>query len=103
MLKNTEDAFDKAAEEAKVVWTQVLCGNSSFASSGKEMWESLNKLTTYQEYNSGGVLPLKDEEGTAVFDREESVHYWKRFSLLENTWMTVSLMSSSRRLWRSRY
>ena len=71
VLKITEDAFDKAAEEAKVAWTQVLCGKISFASSGKEMWESLNKLTTYQEYNSGGVLPLKDEDGKAVFDREE--------------------------------
>ena len=71
ILKNTEDAFDRAAEEAKVAWTQVLCSKILFASSGKEMWESLNKLTTYQEYNSGGVLPLKDEEGKAVFDREE--------------------------------
>ena len=35
------------------------------------MCESLIKLTNYQEYNSGGVLPLKYEEGKAVFDRGE--------------------------------
>ena len=33
------------------------------------MWASLNKLTTYQEQNIGGVLPLNDEHGNAVLDR----------------------------------
>ena len=75
VLKNSEDAFDEAAEEAKATWTQVLCGKISFANSAKEMWESLNKLTSYQEYNSGGVLPLKMKKEMQYLIEEKSVPY----------------------------
>ena len=69
---------EKVAEEAKVAWTRVLCDKITFAGSAKEMWESLNKLATYQEYNRGGVLPLIDEEGKAVFDRGEKCSLLER-------------------------
>ena len=58
-------------EIANVAWTGVLCGKILFASLAKEMLASLNKLTTYQEQNIGGVLPLKDEHGNAALDSRE--------------------------------
>ena len=71
VLKRKEEVFNKATEEAKVTWTQTLCDKTTFASSRKEMWESFNRLTTYQDYNTGGVLPLMDGTGKTVFDRVE--------------------------------
>ena len=44
MLKNSEDAFDEAAEEAKATWTQVLCGKISFANLAKKCGKALISL-----------------------------------------------------------
>ena len=70
-LKTCENAFEKAKEEAKVEWTQVLCDKITYASSSKEMWESFNALTTYEDNDRGGVLPLMDENDNPTFGREE--------------------------------
>ena len=58
-------------DEAKESWAKQLCDKIAFAGSPKEMWESFNKLTTYQDYGRGGVLPLLDENDCPVFEREE--------------------------------
>ena len=63
--------FNKATEEAKVIWTQTMCDKITYASSSKEIWEGFNRLTTYEDYNRGGVLPLIDETGKAVFNKDE--------------------------------
>ena len=52
-------------------WTQILCYKITYANSSKEMWESFSALTTYQDCNRGGVLPLLDENDNPVFGREE--------------------------------
>ena len=58
-------------DEAKESWAKQLCDKIAFAGSPKEMWESFNKLTTYQDYGRGGVLPYLDEKDCPVFEREE--------------------------------
>ena len=49
----------------------VICNKISYANSAKEMWENFNYLTTYQNNSGGGVLPLLDRNGEAVFNKEE--------------------------------
>ena len=62
---------DRVSDEAKVDWTQQLCDKITYASSAKEMWENFNSLTTYQDHSGGGVLPMIDGNGKAIFDRKE--------------------------------
>ena len=70
-LKNCENALEKVKENAKAEWTKVVCDKITYASSSKEMWESFNTLTSYQDYNRGGVIPLLDDDGSPVFNRED--------------------------------
>ena len=68
----------KPKKKAKVEWTQILCDKIMYANSSKELWESFNALTTYQDCNRGGVLPLLDENDNAVFGREEKCEILER-------------------------
>ena len=70
-LKNCENALEEVKENAKAEWTKVVCDKITYASSSKEMWESFNTLTSYQDYNRGGVIPLLDDDGSPVFNRED--------------------------------
>ena len=70
-LKNCENALEEVKENAKAEWTKVVCDKITYASSSKEMWESFNTLTSYQDYNGGGVIPLLDDDGSPVFNRED--------------------------------
>ena len=70
-LKQCEAQFEKIKEETKETWTKQLCDKITYAGSPKEMWESFNSLTTYQDCGRGGVLPLIDEMNCPVFGREE--------------------------------
>ena len=79
-LKSCENAFENAKKNAKVEWTQILCEKITYANSSKELWESFNTLTTYQDCNRGGVLPLLDENDNAVFGREEKCEILERVS-----------------------
>ena len=38
--------------------------------SQQEMWQYLRKLTSYHDGDGVGVLPILDEDNTAVFDKE---------------------------------
>ena len=49
----------------------MICDRITYASSSKEMWENFNKLTSYEDYNRGGGLPLLDENENPIFNREE--------------------------------
>ena len=71
ILKSSEEAFETVMVNAKTEWTQQLCDKITYAGSSKEMWEHFNSLTTYQDHSGGGVLPLIDRNGKAIFDREE--------------------------------
>ena len=88
-----------------MAWTQVLCGKISLFNSAQEMCESLNKLTSYQENKSGGILALKYEGGKAVFDRREQCALLQSvfFFLVENILMNVRLKSISERRWKGQY
>ena len=55
-----------------------MCDKITYANSSKELWESFNALTTYQDCNRGGVLPLLDENDNAVFGREEKCEILER-------------------------
>ncbi|MEW8548387.1 MAG: reverse transcriptase domain-containing protein [Candidatus Thiodiazotropha sp.] len=70
-LKVCEARFEEVKEAAKISWTKQLCDTIAFAGSAKEMWESFNTLTTYQDFSRGGVLPLIDKNNRPVFQREE--------------------------------
>ena len=70
-LKNCENALEEVKENAKAEWTKLVCDKITYASSSKEMWESFNTLTSYQDYNRGGVIPLLDDDGSPVFNRED--------------------------------
>ena len=102
-LKNIEDAFDGAAEEAKVTWTQVLCGKISLFNSAQELCETLNKLSSYQKYNSGGVCHWNMKMERQLFTEKNSVLHKKGFILVENFLMIVRLKSSSQRRWKRLY
>lgn len=70
-LREKEDVFKKMSENSKEEWTQNLCKKISMAKSQKDMWDSFKNLTSYQDYNNGGVLPLLDDDHTPIFDNLE--------------------------------
>ena len=70
-LIKCEDILESVTENAKTEWTELICDRITYASSSKEMWENFNKLTSYEDYNRGGVLPLLDENENPIFNREE--------------------------------
>ena len=63
--------MEEVKENAKAEWTKVVCDKISYASSSKEMFESFNTLTSYQDYNRGRVIPLLDDDGSPVFNGED--------------------------------
>ena len=82
-LKNCENALEEVKENAKAEWTKLVCDKITYASSSKEMWESFNTLTSYQDYNRVGVIPLLDDDGSPVFNRED------KCLILENVFLVV--------------
>ena len=63
--------MEELKENAKAEWKEVVCDKITYASSSKEIWESFNTLTSYQDYNREGVIPLLDDDGSPVFNRED--------------------------------
>ena len=49
----------------------MICNKITNANSAKEMWENFNFLTTYQNNSGGGVLPLINKNGEALFNKDE--------------------------------
>lgn len=70
-LREKEESFMSRAENAKDDWTKNLCERISRAESPKEMWENFKSLTSYEQLDGGGMLPLLDENNVPVFDSSE--------------------------------
>ncbi|MEW8544656.1 MAG: reverse transcriptase domain-containing protein [Candidatus Thiodiazotropha sp.] len=71
LLRVKEDTYDSVCEKAKREWTDQTCMKINEGSNPKEMWEHFRNLTTYEDQNTGGVLPLLDSENKAIFSNTE--------------------------------
>ncbi|MEW8548209.1 MAG: reverse transcriptase domain-containing protein [Candidatus Thiodiazotropha sp.] len=78
-LKAADDAYQQACDLAKQEWVEDTCKKIEMNNNPRERWQEFKKLTTYQNEDVGGVLPLVDNDGTAIFDAN------KKCKMLEET------------------
>ena len=67
-LKETKNNFDRAVEEEKNNWIKGLCSKINLCKSSKEMWDTFNNLTSYQDLDGGDILPLLDCQNQPIFE-----------------------------------
>ncbi|MEW8547197.1 MAG: endonuclease/exonuclease/phosphatase family protein, partial [Candidatus Thiodiazotropha sp.] len=77
ILRQKEDEVGVVEENAKNIWTEELCQKVSDASSQAEMWRHFKTLTSYQEYDDVGVLPLINSNNNPIFENEEKAELLK--------------------------
>ena len=70
-LKEIEEELEKIGDKAKSEWTENLCDKINECKSPKEIWQNFRALTSYQDEDAGGVLPLIDLSNNAIFDKTE--------------------------------
>ena len=62
---------EKICEKAKSEWTENICMKINDCSDPKEIWHNFRTLTSYQDEDAGGVLPLMDMDNKPIFDKSE--------------------------------
>ncbi|MEW8548699.1 MAG: reverse transcriptase family protein, partial [Candidatus Thiodiazotropha sp.] len=70
-LRENEEKYEKACEKAKSEWTDNICIKINECRNPKEIWQNFRALTSYQDEEAGGVLPLIDLDKKIVFDPVE--------------------------------
>ena len=70
-LHETEEECDKVCNKAKAEWTDNICIKINECNDPKEIWQNFRALTTYQDEDAGGVLPLIGLDNKPVFDKAE--------------------------------
>ncbi|MEW8546772.1 MAG: reverse transcriptase family protein, partial [Candidatus Thiodiazotropha sp.] len=70
-LRETEIKYDAVCEKAKHEWTEQICCKINECKNPKEMWQNFRALTSYQDEDTGGVLPLIGLDQNPIFDPKE--------------------------------
>ena len=101
-LKEKECELEKVSVLAKESWTEVVCDKISCANSAKEMWENFRVLTSYQDNGKGGVLLFLMRTNVQLSVEKTSALFYRILSLGGNTWNHVTLMRSSKPMWKKK-
>ena len=70
-LREIEEQCEKVCEKAKSEWTGNICDKINDCNDPKEIWQNFRALTSYQDEDAGGVLPLMDIDNNPVFNKSE--------------------------------
>ena len=68
-LRLEEEQYVEVCEKAKSRWVSEVCCKLNESKDPKTMWRQFRKLTSYQDDDVGGVLPLMNETEEPVFDQ----------------------------------